>query len=124
MRFYQFIEDVGIHIIDYSGIIDFEDGLSRMEQLEKHFALCAFDGVPLKLLFDVRNTIWDSMQTHDALAKIARYKFGTVPNNIRRYLAVLNNQYNGPTFEHEHWFTNRDEALKWLLSSRLTNNLG
>jgi hypothetical protein len=122
MGFYQFIEDNGVHIIDYSGIIDYEDGLSRMEQLEKHFALFASDGVPLKLLFDVRNVIWDSTQTHDTLAKIARHKFGTMPNNIRRYLAVLNNQYNGSTFENEHWFTSKDEALNWLLSSRLTSN--
>jgi hypothetical protein len=115
MGFYQFLEDDGIHIIDYSGKIDLAEGLSRMEQLEKQFNLHISDGVQLKVLFDVRNTIWESLQTHDALAKIARQKFATAPKNIHRYTAILNNQYSGPTFENEHWFTSKDEALDWLL---------
>ncbi len=115
MEFYQFIEDVGIYILDYSGFIDFEEGLSRMEQLEKHFDLYGSDGVPLKLLLDVRNTIWDSVQTHNALAKIAHYKFDIEPKFIHKYTAVLNNQYNGTTFENEHWFTSKDDALNWLI---------
>jgi hypothetical protein len=115
MGFYQFLEGVSIYVIDYSGKIDLEEGLSRMEQLEKHFNLCISDGVSLKVLFDVRNTTWESVQTHDALAKIARQKFDTEPKNMRRYTAILNNQYSGPTFDNECWFTSKDEALNWLL---------
>jgi hypothetical protein len=72
--------------------------------LKKHFNLYISNEVPLKVLFDVRNAIWESAETHDALAKIARQKFNTEAKNIRRYTAVLNNQYSGPTFENEHWF--------------------
>jgi hypothetical protein len=115
MGFYQFLQDVSIYVIDYSGKIDLEEGLSRMEQLEKHFNLYISDGVPLKILLDVRNTIWESVQTHDALAKIARQKFETAPKNGHKYTAILNNQYSGPTFDNECWFTSKDEALNWLL---------
>jgi hypothetical protein len=118
MEFYQFKEDVGIHIIDYSGLVDFEEGLSRLEQLEKNFDLNGSDGVPLKLLLDVRNTVWDSVQTHNALAKIARDKFDSNPKFIQKYTAILNNQYIGTTFENEHWFTSKDEALNWLIQQR------
>jgi hypothetical protein len=115
MGYYQFLEDAGIHLIDYSGTITQEEGLLRMEQLKKQFDLRAANGSPLKILFDVRNAIWESMQTHDTLAKAARWKFDT-EMNIRKYVAVLNNQYSGQTFENEHWFTNKDEAINWLLA--------
>jgi len=115
MGFYQYLKDSSIHIIDYSGIIDLSEGLSRMEQMEKYFDEQLSEGIPVKILFDVRNTIWESVQTHEALAKVAREKFHAASNNVHRYTAVLNNHYNGPTLENEHWFTRRDVAIEWLL---------
>lgn len=115
MEYYRFWEDTGIHELDYSGKIDLAEGLVRMEQLEKSFSSCA-SGTTLKILLDVRNTIWEDVQTHDTLAKIARQKFDTEPKGVRRYVAVLNNQYQGQTFENERWFINKSEALEWLAS--------
>jgi hypothetical protein len=37
MGFYQFLEEVGVHRFDYSGEIDLDMGISRMEQVEKIF---------------------------------------------------------------------------------------
>ena len=115
MGFYQYLEDVDIYLTDYPGIINLAKGMSRIEQLEEIFNQHASNGTSLKLLFDTRNTVWESRETHDALAKIARQKFDSGAKNVRRFTAVLNNQYIGPTFENEHWFTNKDEALSWLL---------
>jgi hypothetical protein len=97
------------------GEISLQEGLFRMEQLERYFNTCiSKETILLKILFDVRNAIWENAQTHDALAKIARKKFDSEPKDVRRYVAVLNSQHNGPTFANEYWFTSKDDALTWL----------
>jgi hypothetical protein len=119
MRYYRFLEDAGVHVIDYSGKVDLAEGLFRMEQLEKCFGEYIDRGnASLKILFDVRKVIWESEPTHDMLAKTARQRFGTVPGNVRRYIAVVNNQYDGSVSANEHWFTSEDEALGWLSKSK------
>lgn len=118
MRFIQFLKEKEVYIIDYSGFIDLEEGLLRMEELEKYFSLYYSNRDTLKLLFDVRNTIWQSIETHNTLAKIARQKFTKEQNNKRMYTAILNNHYNIPSFENENWFTNKEEALEWLAQKR------
>ena len=118
MKFCQFLEDIDVHVIDYSGKINFEEGSSRMEQLEIYLKPYTSNRTPLKLLLDFRNTIWERPETHNSLAKKARQTFGIEPNNIRRYTAVLNNQYSGPTFENECWFTSKEEAINWLLQQK------
>jgi hypothetical protein len=32
------------------------------------------------------------------------------------YTAILNNELEGPTFENEHWFIHKKDAIKWLTS--------
>jgi hypothetical protein len=115
MEFCQFLQDIDVHVIDYSGEINLEEGLSRIEQLGNYLKPYIAKRTPLKLLFDFRNAMWESPETHDALAKKARQKFGIELNNIRKYTAILNNQYSGPTFENERWFTSKEEAINWLI---------
>jgi hypothetical protein len=122
MGFYQFLEEVGVHRFDYSGVMDLDMGLSRMEQVEKIFSSHISGGKPLKVLIDFRNTDWENMQTHDALAKIAREKFSAKSHYTHFYTAIVNNQYDGPSFENEHWFTRKDEALYWLVEMSLEKN--
>jgi hypothetical protein len=114
MEFYQFLADIGVHHIDYSGEIDLAEGLSRMEKLDKVFSGSTSSGSTLKILLDFRNTVWNSQQTHDTLAKIARQKFGVESQNSSRYIAIVNNRYDGTSFENERWFTSKEEALNWL----------
>ncbi|MBU3914129.1 hypothetical protein KKA14_01210, partial [bacterium] len=114
MNFCQFIENIDVHVIDYSGKIDFKEGLSRIELLENYLKPYISRVAPLKLLIDFRNTEWESLEVHDLLSKAARQKFGTEPKNSNRYTAILNNQYSCPSFKNEHWFTNKEEAINWL----------
>ena len=44
-----------------------------------------------------------SLQNLDSLQ--AKYDFK---------IAILNNQYNGKTFENELWFKNEEDAIEWL----------
>ncbi|HPG38299.1 MAG TPA: hypothetical protein PLP19_01890 [bacterium] len=116
MKFYQFLADCGIHLVDYSGKIDLQTGLSRMEKLQHYFDKHVEQGLSLKILFDVRKTVWADEQTHTELAQIARCKFATSRHNYPAYIAIVNNQYNGSAFDNERWFTGKDEAMNWLLS--------
>lgn len=119
MKFYNYIEELNIYVLDYSGNITLEEGLFRMKELEKQFDSALSKGIPIKILIDVRYTNWESLETHNVLSSIARKKFDLKSKNICQYTAVLNNQYNFPTHENEHWFTNKDEAINWLLQQNI-----
>ncbi len=119
MKFHNFLDGLKIHIIDYSGPITMEKGLSRMAQMEKKFRAYRSNGATLKVLYDARHTIWESMETHDALAKIARQKFNSDQENSQMYVAILNNQYSAPISKNEHWFTDKKEALNWLIEQKV-----
>ena len=114
MKFYHFLEVANIHVLDYSGRINEEELFSRMQLLEKPSSSYVSNGVPFKVLLDFRNAIWESLELHNAISKKARQKADSLPKNIRRYTAILNNQYTFPTFENEHMFTSKEEALNWL----------
>jgi len=106
-------------MIDYAGKITYEDGIDRMEQLKKYFETNNPVGSTLiRVLFDVRNTIWESLQTHNALSIIARKIFNSVEIQSRMYTAILNNQYNSQSFDKEYWFTNKEAAVEWLLKQK------
>jgi hypothetical protein len=110
------MEDLDIYVLDFSGKIDLENGLSNIQQFEIFANERITEGVPFKLLVDFRNTEWDSTKTHDALAKLARKKFNPGLESVYGNTAILNNQFNGSTFPNEYWFMNEDEALNWLLN--------
>lgn len=104
-----------IYFIDYAGIITFDKGLSNMDIIEDELRKLSFNRDCLKIIFDLSNTVWENRETHDALSKIARKIFN--PHNFDSviYTAILNNEIDGPTFENEHWFVNKDDAIKWLV---------
>ena len=90
MEFYQYLEQLDIHFVDYSGRIGLEEGLSRINELEKHFNKYKVAEKPLKVLMDARGYIKASPETHDTLAKISREKFDSESSNISLITAVLN----------------------------------
>jgi hypothetical protein len=104
-----------IYVIDYAGTITFDKGLSNMDIIENELRKLSYNRVCLKILFDLSNTIWENRETHDALSKIARKIFNPHNFDFVIYIAILNNEIAGPTFENEHWFINKDDAIKWLV---------
>ena len=109
--FYNCLEESDTHIIDYTSNIDLEEGLTRIEELENYFKEHSKKGKPLKIILDARGNKKNNPDTHDALAKIARKK---LMNKID-FMAVVNDQYNASVSENEHWFTNKEEAINWLV---------
>jgi hypothetical protein len=79
MKFSRFEND--IYIIDYSGIITFDEGLSNMTYIENEIRKVSSDNGYLKIVFDIRNTKWESRESHDKLSRIARGIFAGKPWN-------------------------------------------
>lgn len=109
--YYKYLNEFNIHYIDYSGIIDLNEGLKRIEFLEKYFNTRNKNGVPIKVLMDAREYIKSSPETHDNLAKISREKFH---QKFEIVLAVLNSEYDTILSEKEAWFTSENRAMDWL----------
>jgi hypothetical protein len=103
-----------IYVIDYAGTITFDKGLSNMDIIENKLRELSLNRVCLKIIFDLSNTIWENRETHDALSKIARKIFNPHNFDFVIYTAIVNNEIVGPAFENEHWFINKDDAIKWL----------
>jgi hypothetical protein len=112
---HSYLNIFDIYVIDYAGTITLDKGLSNMDIIEKKLREWSFNKVCLKIIFDLSNTIWDNRETHDALSKIARKIFNPQHFDFVIYTAILNNEIDGPTFENEHWFVNKDDAIKWLV---------
>ncbi len=109
-----YLNDCDIHVIDYAGTISFDDALSNMEMIEKAIRKSAADKNNIKVILDLRNTIWENKETHDALSRIARKIFNSDNFDFAVYLAVLNNKIEGPAFENEYWFVQKEDAIRWL----------
>ena len=116
MDFYQYLEKFDIHRIDYSGRIDLEEGLARIEQLETFFKTHRTEGAPFNVLMDARGYIKASPETHDTLAKISRGKFNNESETIHFMTAVINDQYTCAISQYEHWFLCEEDAIQWLVS--------
>jgi hypothetical protein len=110
------LTDKNIFIIDYSGTITYEDGISNMDIIEKEIRKRSIKDRSLKLIFDFRNTVWENRETHDTLSVIARKIFNPQKFGFLIYTAILNNEIEGQPFEHEHWFIHKEDAVKWLES--------
>jgi hypothetical protein len=114
MKFFH-IEDGDIYVIDYSGTISLDIGISNMSLIEKEIRELSKNKKCLRLILDIRNTIWESREVHNALSEIARTKFNPNNFNFVIYTAILNNEINGSTFENEYWFLKKEDAIKWLV---------
>lgn len=105
----------GIHILSYRGTIDLALGRSSMDHLQSHLESLASDPQPIALLLDLRETLWESNQTHDTLSWESRHRFSQPLHGAPRRLAVLNNQYDQILSPLEGWFTDPKAARSWLL---------
>jgi hypothetical protein len=112
LAYCKFMPKYDVHRIDYSGVIDMDEGLARIENLEKYFNTNKITGKPLKVLMDARDYIKYSPETHDKLAKISRDLFYSKFDII---LAVLNAEHRSIMSQKEGWFTNENDALNWLI---------
>jgi hypothetical protein len=112
--FLRYIEECDIYVLDYSGTISYQEGLARMEILDEYLRARIADGASAKLVLDVRTTIWDTEEAHDALSRIARQKFHPDHVPYRVYLAVLNNELSFRVSDSEQWFTDMGPAIDWL----------
>ena len=107
----NYIQEFDIHYIDYSGVIDLNEGLSRIENLEKYFNTNKRTEKPLKVLMDARYYIKLSTETHDKIAKMSRDIFN---KKFEIILAVLNLGHSTVLSDKEGWFTSEKAAMNWL----------
>jgi hypothetical protein len=117
LKFYR-LENSDIYFLDYSGMITYDHGRSNMETIEKKLRVSALKHGCLKVIFDVRNTVWESRETHDALSKVARKVFDSRNFKAAIYIAVLNNEIEGPDIDNERWFVKKEDAIKWLTQKK------
>ena len=71
----NYIKEFDIFEIDYSGLITFENAFSDMVQLETKFQELSVNKNCLKIIIDFRNTIWENLDVHFELSRIARKKY-------------------------------------------------
>lgn len=107
---------VDIYLLDYAGRITLETGLSNIQKIQSEIRRLPLHKNRLRLIFDIRRTIWETTETHDSLSRIARQTFHPDNFEFTVYTAVLNNEIHGSAFENEHWFTQEEQAIQWLRS--------
>jgi hypothetical protein len=111
---FTYLTDYGIYVIDYSGRISLANGLSNMDYIEKAILKLPRTEGCVKIIFDVRNTMWESREVHDTLSKVARKIFCSDNLGFVIYAAILNNEIDGSATDFEHWFVQKEDAIKWL----------
>jgi hypothetical protein len=112
------LKDIDVYIIDYSGMITYEKGLSNMSLIEKKIRKLSLHNAFLKLLCDMRNTRWENRETHDRLSAIARKMFSRGHPGFMMRIAILHDELEIPEFGNERWFVDKEEALRWLAQKR------
>jgi len=110
------LEDENIYIIDYSGFITYDKGISNMDYLETKLKELSLKNNRLNIIFDVQNTQWESIEIHNDLSRIARKIFNSQNLNCDLYTAILNKEINDSTIDNEHWFIRKQDAIEWLRS--------
>ncbi len=108
------LKELDIYEVDYSGLINFENGVENMNLLEAKFKELSLSNSPVKIIFDFRNTQWESLEAKYALTKIARKKFASDNLNYTLFTAILNTENQSASFENEHFFIEKDKAIDWL----------
>lgn len=114
MTSYRYLEDSDVHVLDCSGRVDLQTGLARLSALELELKRRPMRGEHRLLLVDFRNTVWESEEVHLQLARTTRCDFGFRADNTALRAAILNNGWQGPVSENEHWFLTESDALHWL----------
>ena len=114
MGFYRYLEGSDVHAIDCSGRVDLQIGLERLRLLQAALEARPSSTRVQRLLIDFRNTVWASDEVHLQLSAITRRDFGLNPDNPAMRAAILNNHWEGPLSDNEHWFLEEAPALRWL----------
>lgn len=114
MTSYRYLESSDVHVLDCSGKVDLQTGLAGLRALEFELKRRPMRGEHRLLLVDFRNTVWESEEVHLQLARTTRCDFGFSADNTALRTAILNDGWQGPVSENEHWFLTESEALQWL----------
>lgn len=112
LDFCTYDKENDIHYIDYSGKIDLQTGLTRIEYLEAYFKSYQKSGTLIKVLLDASWYQKYSPEVHDELARIARSIFF---EKFEVKLAVIDANYECQLSDIEAWFKNKNVAIDWLL---------
>lgn len=115
---FNYLDDNDIYVIDFAGITTLKVGLSNIDLIENKLRELSAGKVCLKIILDLTNTIWENKETHHKLSKIARQVFNPKNFDYFIYMAIINNNIEGATFENEYWFLNKEEAIKWLIKKK------
>lgn len=110
-NFHKYDKELDIHFIDFTYEISLDTGTTRIQELEKRLNKSSNSGSPIKILLNTKGYEKNHPEIHDNLAKLAREKF----KDRVLYTAVLNDQYSFKISENECWFTDNDDAIKWLI---------
>lgn len=114
----EYLKDYDVFFIDYSGKLTFEKGFANMNFIKNTIHKLLINENKIKLIIDLRNTVWENSETHYSLSKLARKIFDYTIYGTTINVAILNREITGLTFENEHWFTQKDDAVKWLKQKR------
>src|SRR5690606_37237203 len=113
MKFYRYLEDCDVHVLDCAGKVDVPLGLARLQRLSQELvARPAPDGVR-RLLIDFRHTEWADEETHRELSRATREDFGLTGDEPTLRLAFVFPR-RGIISKNERWFDDYAEALQWL----------
>ena len=112
--FYRYIEDSDVHVVDCSGRVDLETGLSRLRALARELDVRPIRGSQRKLLIDFRHTVFESEDVHRQLSIVTRRDFGLDAGNAAIRVAILDNRRSGSMADNERWFLDESDALEWL----------
>ncbi|HKO52453.1 MAG TPA: hypothetical protein VJV79_32320 [Polyangiaceae bacterium] len=116
MSFHRYDRDSEVHIIDCSGQLSLETGMTRLQVLKRELAEHPpVDGVA-KLLIDFRNTVWEDENVHMQLSRITRAEFGLKPGNSSIRAAFVHTGGSGGVSDNERWFASEAAAMDWLCS--------
>ena len=113
--FYRYLEDSDVHVVDCSGKVDLETGLSRLQTLARELAARPPRRGRRNLLIDFRRTVFESEDVHRRLSEVTRRDFGLHAGNTTIRAAILVNHWSGALADNERWFLDESAAMDWLL---------
>ncbi len=110
----KYIQHDRIFSIDLSGKIDRTKLVEISTTLRDCIKSNLTSNKAIKFLFDFRKVQWDSEETHMNAREISAMYLQEVLRGNNYFSAILNDRFDGQSFENECLFTQEQEALDWL----------